>query len=112
MAMQRPAKPAPMTRAGTGRGSASGPMAANLPESIELSSIALLNDVHYALRHDQPRRPGPDDPGRPSRAAARAGGAAALDEVSRRAVDRDARRGGRHLPRAALPLLRQQARLP
>ena len=60
-------------------------------------------------RHDPRTRLSPDAA---PRAAARPRRAPARHPVARRAVDRPARRGGRHLARAALPLLRQQARLP
>ena len=48
----------------------------------------------------------------PPRAAARARRAAAGDAVAGGAVHRDAGRGGRHLARPALPLLRRQAGVP
>ena len=56
--------------------------------------------------------PHPDEPGQPPRAADRARRPAARHPLARGPLDRDARRGGRDLARAALPLLRRQAGVP
>ena len=100
MAAHRPANPAPMIRWSTSFGSL---MCLTVLRFIEQTSIRCVRE------HDHTQ---PAEPCAAARTAPRPRGPAAREPVPRRALHRPARRGGRHLARPALPLLRQQDRVP